>query len=89
MSIYTRRLKSGALRYEARIKHAGQLVASRTFRRHGDAETWEREQYRALQLGEFLPPSQTSTPFAEVVAAFLAARRDQVAPHTWRTVDDA
>lgn len=88
MSIYTRRTKSGTLRYDARIKHGGQLLASRTFRRQGDAETWEREQYRALQLGEFLPPSQTSTPFGEVVAAFLEARRDQVAPHTWRTDSD-
>lgn len=88
MSIHTRRVTSGALRYDVRIKHAGQLVATRTFRRQGDAETWEREQYRALQLGEFLPPSQTSTPFAEVVAAFLAARRDQVTPHTWRTDSD-
>ncbi|MBO1740723.1 tyrosine-type recombinase/integrase [Leifsonia sp. TF02-11] len=88
MSITTRRVKSGALRYDVRIKHAGQLVATRTFRRQGDAETWEREQYRALQLGEFLPPSQTATPFAKVVAAFLEARRDQVAPHTWRTDSD-
>jgi integrase len=88
VSIHTRRVTSGALRYDVRIKHAGQLVATRTFRRQGDAETWEREQYRALQLGEFLPPSQTSTPFSEVVAAFLAARRDQVAPHTWRTDSD-
>lgn len=83
-----RRVKSGALRYDVRVKHAGQLVATRTFRRQGDAETWEREQYRALQLGEFLPPSQTATPFSEVVARFLEARRDQVAPHTWRTDHD-
>ena len=73
MSITTRRVKSGALRYDVRVKHAGQLVATRTFRRQGDAETWEREQYRALQLGEFLPPSQTATPFSEVVARFEEA----------------
>lgn len=88
MSIHNRRVTSGALRYDVRIKHAGQLVATRTFRRQGDAETWEREQYRALQLGEFLLPSRTSTPFADVVVAFFEARRDQVAPHTWRTDKD-
>lgn len=88
MSVHTRRVASGAVRYDVRIKHAGQLVATRTFRRQGDAETWEREQYRALQLGEFLPPKQTSTPFGEVVSAFLEARRYQVAPHTWRTDSD-
>lgn len=88
MSIHTRRVASGDLRYDVRVKHAGQLVATRSFRRQGDAETREREQYRALQLGEFLPPSQTATPFSEVVAAFLDARVHQVAPHTWRTDRD-
>lgn len=88
MSIHARRVASGDLRYDVRVKHAGQLVATRTFRRQGDAETWEREQYRALQLGEFLPPTQTATPFSAVVTSFLDARVHQVAPHTWRTDRD-
>jgi integrase len=88
MSIEARRSKSGAMRYTARIKHAGQTVASRTFARKADAETWEREQYRALQLGEFTPPSRSSKPLAQVAAEFLESRRGQVGDHSWRTDRD-
>lgn len=88
MSIESRRAKSGAMRYTARIKHGGRTVASRTFGRKGDAETWEREQYRALQLGEFIPPSQSARPFAEVAGQFLESRRGQISPHSWRTDRD-
>jgi integrase len=88
MSIEGRRAKSGAMRYTARIKNGGRTVASRTFGRKGDAETWEREQYRALQLGDFIPPSQSNKPFAEVAAQFLESRRGQISPHSWRTDRD-
>lgn len=88
MSIESRRSKSGALRYTARIKSGGRTVASRTFARKGDAVSWEREQYRALEFGEFVPPARSSKPFGEVVEEFLESRRGQVVPHTWRTDRD-
>lgn len=88
MSIAARRSKAGAMRYTARIKSGGRTVASRTFARKGDAESWEREQYRALEFGEFIPPARSSKPFSEVVEEFLESRRGQVVPHTWRTDRD-
>ncbi|MGW9345898.1 phage integrase central domain-containing protein, partial [Streptomyces albidoflavus] len=88
MSIETRRTKSGATRYQVRIKQHGRIVAVETFRRKTDAEAWEREQYRAIQFGEFIPPEHSSKSFAEVVEDFLASRKGQVAPHTWRTDRD-
>ena len=88
MSIHRRPTKSGRVHYLVVIKHRGRVVANQTFWRKADAETWEREQYRALQFGEFIPPSQSSIPFADVVAAFLESRHGQVVPHTWRTDRD-
>jgi integrase len=88
MSIEPRRSRSGAVRFTARIKSGGRTVASRTFARKGDAESWEREQYRALEFGEFIPPARGSKPFGEVVEEFLESRRGQVVPHTWRTDRD-
>lgn len=88
MSIERRRAASGAWRYTVRIKHMGRMVAAQTFGRRTDAEAWEREQYRAIQFGEFTPPSQSGTPFAAVVDKFLESRHGQVAPHTWRTDRD-
>lgn len=88
MSIETRRTQSGVPRYQVRIKQHGRIVAMETFRRKSDAEAWERDQYRAIQFGEFMPPTQSSKSFAEVVDDFLASRLGQVAPHTWRTDRD-
>lgn len=88
MSIEHRRTQSGASRYQVRIKHNGRIVAMETFLRKSDAETWEREQYRAIQFGEFIAPKQSSTPFSTVVEEFLDSRVGQVAPHTWRTDRD-
>jgi integrase len=88
VSIERRRTRSGALRFNARVKHHGRLVASRTFRLKADAETWEREQYRALRLGQFVSPRRGSTSVAEVIEGFLESRRGQVAAHSWRTDKD-
>lgn len=88
MSIEARRNKSGATRYTVRIKNGGRTVASRTFGRKSDAESWERDQYRALQFGEFIPPSQSSRPFSQVAEDFLESRRGQVGAHSWRTDRD-
>ncbi|MGC5224876.1 tyrosine-type recombinase/integrase [Micromonospora sp. DT81.3] len=88
MSIERRRSSSGAWRYGVRIKLNGRIVAYQTFGRKPDAEAWEREQYRAIQFGEFVPPNQGTKPFGEVVDEFLESRRGQVVPHTWRTDRD-
>src|SRR5690606_14884525 len=81
-------LKDGSVRWKARIKNGGAVVAQQTFRLKGDAETWEREQMRAIQLGTFLPPQKAKTPLGEVVASFLAARTSQVSAHSHRTDRD-
>ena len=86
--IERRTLKDGSVRWKARIKSGGEIDEQRTFRLKGDAETWEREQIRALQLGTFLPPQKAKTPLGEVVDAFLAARASQVTAHSHRTDRD-
>jgi len=88
VSIERRRAQGGAWRYTARVKHLGRTVAAQTFGRKVDAEAWEREQYRAIQFGEFLPPEQSKKTFSQIVDAFLESRRGQVVPHTWRTDRD-
>ena len=86
--IEKRVLKDGSVRWKARIKSGGEVVAQQTFRLKGDAETWEREQTRALQLGTFLPPQKAKTPLGEVVARFLDVHTSQVAAHSQRTDRD-
>lgn len=72
----------------ARVKSGGHLLAGRTFHRKGDAVTWEREQYRRLAFGEFIPPAQSAASFAVVAHKFLESRRGQIGPHSWRTDRD-
>lgn len=86
--IERRTLTDGAVRWKARIKNGGVIVAQQTFRLKGDAETWERAQMRALQLGTFLPPQQAKVPLGQVIAEFLDARTTQIAPHSQRTDRD-
>ncbi|MFT4233924.1 MAG: tyrosine-type recombinase/integrase [Microbacterium sp.] len=86
--IEKRVLKDGLVRWKARIKNGGTVVAQQTFRLKSDAETWEREQMRAIQLGIFLPPQKAKTSMGEVVASFLAARTSQVSAHSHRTDRD-
>lgn len=88
VSIERRQTRKGEPRYVARIKSGGRLVASKTFRRKGDAATWEREQYRRLAFGEFVPPARSAIPFAVVATQFLDSRRNQISPHSWRTDRD-
>lgn len=88
MSIERRQTRDGQARYLARVKSGGRLVASKTFRRRGDAATWEREQYRRLAFGEFIPPTRSATRVAIVAAQFLESRRCQISPHSWRTDRD-
>ena len=86
--IERRTITDGSARWKVRIKSGGEIVAQQTFRLKGDAETWQREQMRALQLGTFLPPQQARVPLGQVVAKFLEARTAQVTPHSQRTDRD-
>ena len=86
--IERRVLADGSLRWKVRIKSGGELVAQRTFRLKGDAETWEREQTRALQFGQFLPPRNTKVKLGTVIDEFVHARKNQVVEHTQRTDRD-
>lgn len=86
--IEKRLLKDGSVRWKARIMNSGAVVAQQTFRLKGDAETWEREQMRAIQLGTFLPPQKAKTPLGEVVTSFLAVRTSQISAHSHRTDRD-
>lgn len=88
MGIETRHTTKGETRYLARVKHRGRLVASKTFGRKRDAVAWEREQYRRLAFGDFLPPTRTMTPFSVIAAQFLESRRGQISAHSWRTDHD-
>lgn len=88
MMIEKRILKDGFVRWKARVKSGGTVVAQRTFRLKTDALTWEREQQRAIQLGGFLPPTNTKATLDEVIAKFLEARRGQVSDHSQRTDRD-
>jgi integrase len=88
MSIEQRRTTKGEARYVARVKHRDRLVASKTFGRKADASAWEREQYRRIAFGDFIPPARAMTPFVVVAAQFLESRRGQISPHSWRTDRD-
>ncbi|MCU1556017.1 MAG: hypothetical protein JWN09_12 [Microbacteriaceae bacterium] len=88
MSIEQRHTTTGETRYLARVKHRERLVASKSFSRKADAVLWEREQYRRIAFGDFIPPARAVTPFATVAAQFLESRRDQISPHSWRTYRD-
>lgn len=80
--------KSGRVSYRAKVKSGRALVASKTFDRKKDAETWEREQARALAFGTFVAPADSARPFGSVVTEFLETRKGQVSDHTWRTDKD-
>lgn len=86
--IEKRTLSGGGTRWKARVKAGGVVVAQRTFVKKSDAETWEREQKRALQLGTFLPPAASRHRVSDVAAAFMRDRESHVAPHTLRTDRD-
>jgi len=86
--IERRTLQDGSVRWKARVKNQGLVVAQRTFQRKADAETWEREQYRALALGAFVSPQLGKMPVRDVAANFLQARRGQVSEHAHRTDRD-
>ena len=72
MQRYT--LRSGALRYRARVKSHGREVAARVFERRGDAIAWEQDQRRRLRLGEWTDPRRGRVPLSDVAADWLDSR---------------
>ncbi len=55
-------LRSGAVRYRARVKFHGREVATRVFERRADATAWEQDQRRRLRLGEWTDPRRGRVP---------------------------
>ena len=67
-------LRSGAVRYRARVKFHGREVATRVFERRADAVAWEQDQRRRLRLGEWTDPRRGRVPLADVAADWLSSR---------------
>ena len=67
-------LRSGAVRYRARVKFHGREVATRVFERRADATAWEKDQRGRLRLGEWTDPRRGQVPLLEVAADWLSCR---------------
>jgi integrase len=67
-------LRSGAVRYRARVKFHGREVAARVFERRADATAWEQDQRRRLRLGEWTDPRRGRVPLSDVAADWLNSR---------------
>jgi len=67
-------LRSGAVRYRARVKFHGREVATRVFERRADAVAWEQDQRRRLRLGEWTDPRRGRVPLADLAADWLSSR---------------
>jgi integrase len=67
-------LRSGAVRYRARVKFHGREVATRVFERRADAITWEQDQRRRLRLGEWTDPRRGRVPLSDVAVDWLNSR---------------
>jgi len=67
-------LRSGAVRYRARVKFHGREVATRVFERKADAIAWEQDQRRRLRLGEWTDPRRGRVPLSDVTADWLNSR---------------
>jgi integrase len=74
MSIERRLTGDGSLRYKARVKWHGRVVASRTFRRRSDALAWEQEQLRRLRLGEWIDPRRGRASLESIADEWLRSR---------------
>lgn len=81
------RLQSG--NHRVRVYHRTRLVASKTFKLKRDAETWEAEQYRLLNSGDYINPRSGDILLADTIAAYLAATAGVSNPKTRDTVEAA
>ncbi len=67
-------LRSGAVRYRARVKFHGREVANRVFERRADAVAWEQDQPRRLRLGEWTDRRRGQVPLSYVAVDWLSSR---------------
>ena len=67
-------LRSGTVRYRARVKSHGREIAARVFERKGDAVAWEQDQRRRLRLGEWTDPRRGRIPLSDVAVDWLNSR---------------
>jgi integrase len=74
MGVQRYTLRSGAVRYRARVKSHGREVATRVFERKTDAIAWEQDQRRRLRLGEWIDPRRGQVPLSVVAADWLSSR---------------
>lgn len=74
MGVQRYTLRSGAVRYRARVKFHGREVAARVFERRADAVAWEQDQRRRLRLGEWTDPRRGRVPLSDVAAEWLNSR---------------
>ncbi|MER7447070.1 site-specific integrase [Microbacterium sp. NPDC097977] len=75
----------GSISYRARVKSGRSVVASKTFRRKGDADTWHDSQKRALSLGEFVDPRAGMESVGSALERWAQARAGTVASKTLDT----
>jgi hypothetical protein len=80
-------LRSGAVRYRARVKFHGREVATRVFERRADAIAWEQDQRRRLRLGEWTDPRRGRVPLGctrrTACSRFWATTRATARPAFW------
>ena len=71
--------------WRVRVKSRGEVIASKTFKRRGDALTWEAEQKRLLQSGDWIDPKLGQERMVDVTARWLDMRSTSVAGKTYQT----
>jgi integrase len=69
-----RYVRTGKVRYRARVKHHGREVATKVFDRKNDALVWEQEQTRRLRLGEWTDPKRGRVPLSLVADSWFESR---------------
>ena len=69
-------------RWRALVKSGRQIVATRTFDRKADAQTWHDAQKRSLVLGEYVDPRAGRMTLAAAIHEWLKAREGTVAGST-------
>lgn len=84
MNIQTVTNAAGKKRYRAKPKVGRAVIASKTFDRKKDAETWHDAQLRAYHLGEFVHPKAGNEKFGAVLDRWRTAREGTIGAKTYR-----
>lgn len=71
-------------RYRARPKVGRTVIASKTFDRKGDAQTWHDNQIRAYNVGQFVHPKAGNEKFGSALDRWRAAREGTVGAKTFK-----